>query len=104
MEFAEFIRTPRVEKVTLYRANTPPLEGTLCVTGHHLILSRRQDDDEEELWVTSCAVFLDTFSHLWASAAASQHRQFRKKAHRLSGHFDAEVQGLSHHASGNPEY
>ncbi|ELU07118.1 hypothetical protein CAPTEDRAFT_168491 [Capitella teleta] len=51
MEFAEFIRTPRVEKVTLYRANTPPLEGTLCVTGHHLILSRRQDDDEEELWL-----------------------------------------------------
>jgi myotubularin-related protein 9 len=51
MEFAEFIRTPRVEEVTLYRANMPPLEGTLCVTGHHLIISRRQDDDEEELWV-----------------------------------------------------
>ena len=50
MEFAEFIRTPRVEGVTLYRANMMPMEGTLCVTGHHLILSARQDE-HEELWV-----------------------------------------------------
>lgn len=51
MEFVEFIKTPMVDKVTLYRANTTPVEGTLCVTGHHLILSSRSDHNVEELWL-----------------------------------------------------
>ena len=50
MEFAEFIRTAQVEGVTLYQANQLPIKGTLCVTGHHLILSSR-DNHIEELWV-----------------------------------------------------
>ena len=50
MEFVEFIRTPMVDGVTLYRPNNMPVEGTLCVTGHHLILSSRKDN-KEELWV-----------------------------------------------------
>jgi len=50
MEFADFIRTTQVEAVTLYQANLLPIKGTLCVTGHHLILSSR-DNHIEELWV-----------------------------------------------------
>ena len=52
MEFAEFIKTPMVDSVTLRRPFMEPLEGTLCVTGHQLILSSRRDD-HEELWVGS---------------------------------------------------
>ena len=50
MEFAEFIRTPMVDRVILNRPNVVASEGTLCVTGHHLILSSRSDQ-REELWV-----------------------------------------------------
>lgn len=50
MEFAELIKTPRVDKVVLYRPFHPPVGGTLCLTGHHLILSSRQDNSEE-LWL-----------------------------------------------------
>ena len=53
MEFAEFIKTPMVNRVTLFRANTTPVEGTLCITGHHLILSSRSDHNVEELWVVT---------------------------------------------------
>ena len=52
MEFSEFIRTAQVDGVTLYQANQMPIKGTLCVTGHHLILSSRKDHIEE-LWVRS---------------------------------------------------
>lgn len=50
MEFAELIKTPRVDKVVLHRPFHPPVGGTLCLTGHHLILSSRQDSSEE-LWL-----------------------------------------------------
>jgi hypothetical protein len=50
MEFAEFIKTPMVDKVVLRRPFTEPLEGTLCITGHHLIISSRGETDEE-VWV-----------------------------------------------------
>ncbi|KAK7475886.1 hypothetical protein BaRGS_00032854 [Batillaria attramentaria] len=50
MEFAEFIKTPMVNNVTLRRPFCDPMEGTLCVTGHQLILSSRRDD-HEELWL-----------------------------------------------------
>ena len=52
MEFAEFIRTPMVDGVTLHRPHCKPISGTLCVTGHHLILSSRTEP-HEELWVKS---------------------------------------------------
>ena len=50
MEFAEFIRTPMVDGVTLHRPHCQPISGTLCVTGHHIILSSRENSNEE-LWV-----------------------------------------------------
>ncbi|XP_061668048.1 myotubularin-related protein 9 isoform X2 [Syngnathoides biaculeatus] len=50
MEFAELIKTPRVDGVVLRRPFLPTVEGTLCLTGHHLILSSRQDN-AEELWL-----------------------------------------------------
>uniref|UniRef100_A0A4W4F5N2 Myotubularin-related protein 9 n=1 Tax=Electrophorus electricus TaxID=8005 RepID=A0A4W4F5N2_ELEEL len=50
MEFAELIKTPRVDGVVLHRPFLPTVEGTLCLTGHHLILSSRQDNTEE-LWL-----------------------------------------------------
>ncbi|XP_032877261.1 myotubularin-related protein 9 [Amblyraja radiata] len=50
MEFAELIKTPRVDGAFLHRPFLPRVEGTLCLTGHHLILSSRQDNSEE-LWL-----------------------------------------------------
>uniref|UniRef100_A0A4W3JDJ7 Myotubularin-related protein 9 n=1 Tax=Callorhinchus milii TaxID=7868 RepID=A0A4W3JDJ7_CALMI len=50
MEFAELIKTPRVDGAVLHRPFLPRVEGTLCLTGHHLILSSRQDSSEE-LWL-----------------------------------------------------
>ncbi|XP_043918708.1 myotubularin-related protein 9 [Protopterus annectens] len=50
MEFVELIKTPRVDNVILHRPFLPTVEGTLCLTGHHLILSSRQDNTEE-LWL-----------------------------------------------------
>uniref|UniRef100_A0A8C7X8F8 Myotubularin-related protein 9 n=1 Tax=Oryzias sinensis TaxID=183150 RepID=A0A8C7X8F8_9TELE len=50
MEFAELIKTPRADGVVLHRPFMPNVEGTLCLTGHHLILSSRQDNTEE-LWL-----------------------------------------------------
>ncbi|XP_064652187.1 myotubularin-related protein 9-like [Lineus longissimus] len=50
MEFAEFIKTPMVDKVVLRRPYTEPLEGTLCITGHHLIISSR-GETQEEVWL-----------------------------------------------------
>ncbi|KAK6960629.1 myotubularin-related protein 9 [Biomphalaria glabrata] len=50
MEFVEFIKTPMVNSVILRRPFTPDMEGTLCVTGHHLIISSRSDN-HEELWL-----------------------------------------------------
>ena len=46
----EYITVHQLDGVTLYQANQNPIEGTLCITGHHLILSSRQDQ-KEELWV-----------------------------------------------------
>ena len=51
MEFADFIRIPCVDGVRLYELGSKPVEGTLCITGHHLILSSRQNQ-KEELWVS----------------------------------------------------
>jgi len=50
MEFAEFIKISQVEGVVLSRQESAPIEGTLCITGHHLILASRQEN-KEELWV-----------------------------------------------------
>ncbi|NXA22716.1 MTMR9 protein, partial [Ibidorhyncha struthersii] len=51
MEFAELIKTPRADNVVLHRPFYPAVEGTLCLTGHHLIFSSRRQDNAEELWL-----------------------------------------------------
>ena len=47
MEFVELIKSPRVENVFLKRRSHQYVEGTLCVTGHHLIFSSRTEHKEE---------------------------------------------------------
>ncbi|XP_045046711.2 myotubularin-related protein 9-like isoform X3 [Desmodus rotundus] len=39
MEFSELIRTRQAQAELLRGPEAPPLRGTLCVTGHHLLLS-----------------------------------------------------------------
>ncbi|XP_048730213.1 myotubularin-related protein 9-like isoform X2 [Ostrea edulis] len=56
MEFAEFIKVPMVDNVTLYRPFKVPDNGTLCITGHHMIFSTRQTENHEELWLLHSAV------------------------------------------------
>ncbi|NXC35280.1 MTMR9 protein, partial [Campylorhamphus procurvoides] len=51
MEFAELIKTPRADNVVLHRPFHAAVEGTLCLTGHHLIFSSRSRDNAEELWL-----------------------------------------------------
>jgi hypothetical protein len=51
MEFAEHITTPKLDGVVLHSPFHDPIDGTLCVTGHHLILSSRKED-VQELWVS----------------------------------------------------
>ncbi|XP_009078783.1 PREDICTED: myotubularin-related protein 9 [Acanthisitta chloris] len=51
MEFAELIKTPRADNVVLHRPFHTAVEGTLCLTGHHLILSSRRQENAEELWL-----------------------------------------------------
>ncbi|KAJ3633793.1 hypothetical protein MTP99_010718 [Tenebrio molitor] len=50
MEFAEHITTPKLDGVVLHSPFHDPIDGTLCVTGHHLILSSRKED-VQELWL-----------------------------------------------------
>ena len=47
MEFAEFIKIPMVDKVTLVRPGLSRVVGTLCITGHHLLFSSRMQESEE---------------------------------------------------------
>ncbi|EAT48918.1 AAEL000053-PA [Aedes aegypti] len=51
MEFAELIRTPKLDGVQLYeQPRRESIDGTLCITGHHLILSTRKEG-ARELWL-----------------------------------------------------
>ncbi|XP_007902502.1 myotubularin-related protein 9 isoform X2 [Callorhinchus milii] len=50
MEFAELIKTSRVDNVVLSRPFVPCVTGTLCVTSHHLLLSSRAAENME-LWL-----------------------------------------------------
>ncbi|KAI4899852.1 hypothetical protein NFI96_027010 [Prochilodus magdalenae] len=49
MEFSELIKTANVEDVVLKLPFQPPVRGTLCVTGHHLLFSDRAEDREWQL-------------------------------------------------------
>lgn len=55
MEFVDLILVPKVDNVVLTDRSdqtdkNSSLEATLCITGHHLILSSRQAVSQE-LWV-----------------------------------------------------
>ncbi|XP_017122306.1 myotubularin-related protein 9 [Drosophila elegans] len=54
MEFADLIKTPKLDGVLLHDpSNVGALGatvGTLCITGHHLLLSARQETSQE-LWL-----------------------------------------------------
>ncbi|KAL1132090.1 hypothetical protein AAG570_010048 [Ranatra chinensis] len=50
MEFAELILTPKLDGVVMHSPFQKPMDGTLCVTGHHIILSSRKEG-AEELWL-----------------------------------------------------
>ncbi|KAL7637351.1 UNVERIFIED_CONTAM: hypothetical protein RMT77_012077 [Armadillidium vulgare] len=50
MEFAELITIPRCDRVILYQPYQPNINGTLCITGHHLIVSSRSES-QKELWL-----------------------------------------------------
>ena len=47
MDLVDFIRSPKVDNVSLRRRGRPYVEGTLVVTGHHLIFSSRTDHTDE---------------------------------------------------------
>ncbi len=61
MEFAEAIRKPRVDDVSVRRQRDEPATGSLALTGHHLIFSSTAKQStagklpealaEQELWV-----------------------------------------------------
>lgn len=58
MEFAELISTPKLDGVILHTTSNEPVDGTLCITGHHLILSSRREG-VQELWVyCECFIFV----------------------------------------------
>lgn len=50
MEFTELIATPKLDGVILHSSFYEPVDGTLCISGHHLLLSSRKED-VQELWV-----------------------------------------------------
>ena len=47
MEFAELIKTTKVDNVILRRVHSSLVEGTLCLTSHHLIFSSRVSEKDE---------------------------------------------------------
>lgn len=52
MEFSELILTTKLEGVILNSCLNKSVEGTLCITSHHLILSPKQADQELWVWLT----------------------------------------------------
>ncbi|XP_060114469.1 myotubularin-related protein 9-like isoform X2 [Heteronotia binoei] len=55
MEFAELIKTTKVNDVVLTSPGLAPVKGTLCITSHHLLLSSQAGGNKEqsqmELWL-----------------------------------------------------
>lgn len=65
MEFFELILTPKLDNVTLHNSinssnsnnnNKQNESNTLCITGHHIILSTRKEGTQE-LWVNIVQIF-----------------------------------------------
>lgn len=78
MEFVEHIATPNVDGVIFNNPFHEAVDGTLCITGHHLILSSRKED-AQEIWVTlQCNTKNCVFMHFFI-VIASHSRSRRKK-------------------------
>lgn len=78
MEFVEHIATPNVDGVIFNNPFHEAVDGTLCITGHHLILSSRKEDSQE-IWVTLKFDLPKNCFKLLLLAAASRSRSCRKK-------------------------
>lgn len=59
MEFGDFITTPKLDGVILHSPFNEPIDGTLCITGHHLIVSTRKEN-VQELWVSWVLLLIET--------------------------------------------
>lgn len=51
MEFIELISISKIDNVILHMGCNESIEGTLCITGHHLILSSRKEQCSRELCI-----------------------------------------------------
>ncbi len=60
MEFIELIKTPKHDNVVMIDSFGQKMEGTLCITSHHLIISSR-NDQLNELFVSF--YYFVTFHH-----------------------------------------
>ena len=56
MEFIELIKTPKHDNVVMIDSFGNKIEGTLCITSHHLIISSR-NEDLNELFVSKYLLF-----------------------------------------------
>lgn len=59
MDLVDFIRAPKVDNVSLRRRGRPYVEGTLVVTGHHLIFSSRTDHTDELILLHSAVEHIE---------------------------------------------
>ncbi|XP_054167367.1 myotubularin-related protein 9-like [Oppia nitens] len=50
MEFAELIKTPKLDSIRVFYPIDQSMEATLCITSHHLIVSSRSNASQE-LWL-----------------------------------------------------
>lgn len=53
MEFVDHIATPKLDGVIFHSPFHEPVDGILCITGHHIILSSRKEPSQE-IWVCDC--------------------------------------------------
>ena len=51
MEFAEFIKINKLDRVIVTQPFKDSVEGSVCITGHHFIFSSRKEVNDE-LWVS----------------------------------------------------
>ncbi|XP_075161608.1 myotubularin-related protein 9 [Haematobia irritans] len=51
MDFVELILTPKLDGVFLHDHTNAVIEGRLCITGHHLLLSSSRQENNQELWL-----------------------------------------------------
>jgi myotubularin-related protein 9 len=57
MEFVDLILIHKLDGVVMHGPFQKPVDGTLCITGHHLILSTRKEG-VDELWVITIIISL----------------------------------------------